>query len=139
MKARSRTRVLVVAFGCALVLTGTSIGEIAVAHNFEETRSISLARRPTGTVDRGTRVTFFGRVRSAEPSCYKNELVELVRIGSGVVSSDLTNSQGEYSMRIRVRRTARYLARASTTASGVHPHRHVCFGAKSNIVKVRVG
>jgi hypothetical protein len=133
-----RSRPLAVVVGCLLLLSGLSAGEVAVAHTFDATRSISLARRPTGKVKRGTRVTFFGRVRSEQPSCYKYELVELIRIGSGVVSSDITNGSGEYSMRLRVRRTGRYLARVTGTASGVHPNRHVCYGAKSNLVTVRV-
>jgi hypothetical protein len=138
MKAGLRRRALAVALGCLVLLSVASIGEVALAHNFEATRSISLARRPTGKVKKGTRVTFFGRVRSEAQSCYRNELVELIRIGSGVVSSDITDRSGEYSMRIRVRRTGRYVARVSTTASGAHPHRHVCYGAKSNIVTVKV-
>jgi hypothetical protein len=138
MKGRWRARVLAVAVGGTVLLSGLSAGDVAVAHNFEATRSITLARRPTGRVKRNTRVRFFGRVRSAQPSCYRNELVELIRIGSGVVSSDISDRSGEYSLRIRVRRTGRYQARVMGTASGVHPNRHVCYGARSNILTVRM-
>lgn len=138
MKAGFRTRLLAVALSFVMVLLGTSIGEVAMAHNFEAIRSITLARRPTGKVNRGKRVRFFGRVRSTERSCVNKELVLLVRIGSGVVSSDLTDGAGFYSMRIRVWKTGRYVARVGGKGSGVHPHRHVCFGDRSNVRKVRV-
>lgn len=137
MTGRWRSRVLVIAVGGMVLLSGLSAGEVAVAHNFEATRSISLARRPTGRVKKGTRVTFYGRVKSSEPFCYQKELVELIRIGSGVISSDLTDNAGEFSMRVRVRRAGSYIARVQGTASGTHPHLHVCYGAKSNVVKVR--
>lgn len=137
IKRRWRSFVLVTTASMVL-LSGLSVGDLAVAHNFEETRSISLARRPTGRVKKGSRVTFYGRVKSAEPFCYRQELVELIRIGKGTVSSDLTDNTGEFSMRVRVRASGSYVARVSSTANGTHPHRHVCYGARSNVVRVRV-
>jgi hypothetical protein len=66
------------------------------------------------------------------------ELVELFRIGKGVVATDLSDNSGEFSMRVRVRASGSYVAKVDSSANGLHPHRHVCWGARSNVVRVRV-
>ncbi|HEV8663386.1 MAG TPA: hypothetical protein VGT06_09655 [Candidatus Methylomirabilis sp.] len=138
MRRYLRSKLLVVAFaGTALLATlGGSVP--ASAHEFEASRTITIHRRPRGVVDPGTRVRFFGRIISDRHSCENFELVELIRVGRGVVARDISDSEGNYSMRKRVFRTGRYFSRVITTISGRHPHRHVCLAAQSRTIRVRV-
>jgi hypothetical protein len=136
VRSRFRSKLLAVALGGAILVPGLSIP--AGAHNFEETTRLSIRRRPTGTVNRGTRVVFSGRLNSDRASCERRKLVELMRVGTGTVGRDITDRQGDYRIGTRVRRDGRYFTRFSGTASGPHPHRHVCFGDRSDFRRVRV-
>lgn len=136
MRPRFRSKLMVVAVGSAILISGFSLP--AAAHQFEETTTLSMSRRPRGAVKRGTVVRFFGRLNSARASCERGKLIELVRVGSGVVGRDITDREGDYLIRKSVRRTGDYFTRFSGTARGTHPHRHICFGSRSPTRHVRV-
>jgi hypothetical protein len=127
-----RSPVAALAVAGALLLSG-----VAVAHEFQDTSSVSISRSPTGVVKKGTRVRFFGRVSAAHKFCRRHRRVDLYRYGVGVVASDFTNSEGRYSMTYRVRRTSRFSAIARGKTGGIHPHRHVCYVNSSRTVRVR--
>jgi len=133
-----RSKLLVVAFAGTALLSTVGVSIPASAHEFEASRTISINRSPRGAVNAGRRVRFFGRIQSARRSCENFELVELVRVNSGVVARDISDADGDYSMRVRVRRTGRYFSRVITTLRGEHPHRHVCLAAQSRTIRVRV-
>jgi hypothetical protein len=126
-----RTPVVALAMVGALLLS-----EVAVAHNFQATSTVSISRSPTGVVRKGTRVRFFGRVQSSQAFCKRGRRVNLYRYGHGVVASDVTSRKGYYSMYYRVPRTSRFSAIAKAKYQGVHPHRHVCYSASSRTIKV---
>lgn len=129
MRPRFRAKLLAVALGGALIVP--VMGIPAAAHQFEQSTSLSINRRPGGRVRAGTAVRFFGRLNSARPTCERNKLITLFRRGSGAVGRDLTNRSGDWSITRRVNRTGTYFARFNGTASGPHPHRHICFGSRS--------
>ncbi len=138
MRRYLRSKLLTVAMAGTAALSTVGVAEVATAHEFEADRTITIDRRPKGPVQRGTRVRFFGQISSPRRACENFELVELVRRNTGVVARDVSDGQGRYSMRIRVRRTGRYFTRVSGTFSGVHPHRHVCEPGQSRTIRVRV-
>ncbi|MGH2682626.1 MAG: hypothetical protein ACRDIX_05280 [Actinomycetota bacterium] len=119
------------------VAWGLLVADVAVAHNFQATSSVSISRKPTGVVKKGTRVRFFGKVSSSQLFCRQGRRVRLYRYGHGVVAKAVTNSEGRYSMRYRVRRTSRFSVIAKGKMEGVHPHRHVCYSATSRTLRVR--
>jgi hypothetical protein len=116
----------------ALLMSG-----LAVAHEFQDTTSVSISRSPTGKVKKGTKVRFFGSVNAAHLFCERGRRVNLYRYGVGVVASDVTNSKGVYSMTYRVPRTSRFSTIARAKVGGAHPHRHVCYSASSRTIRVR--
>jgi hypothetical protein len=127
-----RSRLLAFAVAGALMMTGA-----ATAHEFDDQSTVSISRSPTGVVKKGTRVRFFGRVNAPHKFCERGRRVDLFRYGVGVVRSDVTNSEGRYSMTYRVRRTSRFSAIVRSKRGGVHPHRHMCYTASSRTVRVR--
>jgi hypothetical protein len=127
---------MAVAVGGTILMAGFSLP--AVAHQFEASTTLSMQRRPRGAVNPGTVVRFFGRLQSARARCERGKLIELVRVGRGVVGRDITDRDGDYVIRKAIRRTGDFYTRFPGTAGGTHPHRHICFGSRSVIRHVRV-
>lgn len=105
---------------------------------FTEPTSLSIHRRPSGRVDRGTEITILGRLSSDRPACRRFKLIKLVRVGHGVVDRDRTNRFGRYRFERRIRRTSRFFTRFDGTRRGVHPNIRVCLASRSRTITVRV-
>lgn len=134
MKPRWPVRILGALIG-AFLLVGT-----AFAHSVTFETSLNIRRSPTGTVKKGSTVTFYGTLSSPKDRCYKNSAVKLVRVGSGVVGRDTTNSAGNYSIVKSVSATAHWKARFDgKVLYAVHPHNHVCEASQTVAIKVPVG
>ena len=133
MRRRMAVRVSVLALVVLLAVEG-----IALAVSYTQPTSLSLGRRPIGTINPGTRVTFFGRLNSARPACERFKVIQLVRVGTGVVAMTRTNSLGRYRFERRIRRTGRFRTRFQGTANGVHPNIKVCLASSSRTIIVRV-
>jgi len=131
-KPATRLRFLAVALGGVLLLSEPA--EIAVAHEFDAASTISLSASKN-RVKKKKRVTFSGQVSSPQSDCLGGRQVTLV---GNKVKSTTTGANGAWSIRLRPGRTSRWVAMVTGTASGVHPHRHVCGGDISNSVRVRV-
>ncbi|MGH2674910.1 MAG: hypothetical protein ACRDKA_09380 [Actinomycetota bacterium] len=126
-------RMLAVALSGVLVLTMGGIDSV-VAHEFDAASTISLKASKKNVKKKG-RVTFSGQVNSAEADCLGGRQVTLV---GRKVKSTTTDPNGTFKIRVRPGRTSRWVAMVTGTASGVHPHRHVCGGDVSNAVNVKV-
>ena len=131
-KPATRLRILAVALGGVLLLSEPA--EVAIAHEFDVSSILTL-RASKKRVKKRQRVVFSGKVISAQPDCLGGR--EVVLVGHKVKST-LTNADGSWRVRIRPGRTSRWVALTHGTASGLHPHRHVCGGDVSNAVQVKV-
>jgi hypothetical protein len=65
-------------------------------------------------------------------------VIELVRVGKGMVAIDRTNRFGQYRFDRRIRTTQRMFTRFSRTANGVHPDIRVCLASRSDTIRIRV-
>ena len=133
MRRSNAIRVSVLALVVVLAVEGT-----ALAASYTEPTRLSLGRRPTGLVDPGTKIRFFGRLNSPRPACERNKVIALIRVGRGVVALTRTNSLGRYRFQRRVSRTSRFRTRFQGTARGVHPNIKVCLASTSRTITVRV-
>lgn len=130
---RVRALVAVTALALALGLAGA-----ALAASWTVTTSLTIVRSPTGTVAKGTLITFKGRLRADRALCKRYQEVRLVRVGVGVVGSTTTNGWGKYVIRKRVYETARWRTQFPGFIKGVHPNVKVCLSSESRIKKVPV-
>jgi hypothetical protein len=131
-KPATRLRILAVALGGVLLLSEPA--EVAIAHEFDAPSTITL-QASKNRVKKKKRVTFSGQVNSPEAECRGGRQVTLVGFK---VKSTTTAADGSFSIRLRPGRTSRWVAMVNGTASGIHPHRHVCGGDVSNAVQVKV-
>jgi hypothetical protein len=121
------------------VLVALLVLEIpAEAASFTAGTSLTIRRRPTGPVDRGTVVKIVGRLRSGKRLCRRNKRVQLIRIGRGPVARTRTNRFGKYRFDRRIRRTQRLRVRFRGFVTGVHPNIKTCLASRSRTIKVRV-
>jgi hypothetical protein len=127
-----RLRILAVALGGVLFFIEPA--EVAIAHEFDVSSSLSL-QASKKRVKRGKKVVFSGKVTSAETDCLGGRQVTLVGLK---VKSTTTGADGSFSVSLRPGKTSRWVAMVTGTASGLHPHRHVCGGDVSNAVQVKV-
>lgn len=127
-----RLRILSVALGGVLFFIEPA--ELALAHEFDVPSSVSL-QASKKKVKRGKKVVFSGKVTSAETDCLGGRQITVVGLK---VKSTTTGADGSYSVTMRPGRTSRWVAMVTGSASGVHPHRHVCGGDVSNAVQVKV-
>lgn len=131
-KPTTRLRFLALAVGGLLLFIEPA--EVAIAHEFDAASSVSL-QASKNRVKKRKKVTFSGQVNSPQADCRGGRQVVLV---GNKVKSTTTAAGGSWSIRLRPGRTSRWVAMVNGTASGVHPHRHVCGGDVSNAVQVRV-
>ena len=133
MRRRIAVRVTVLALVVLLAIEG-----IALAISYTAPTSLSLGRRPIGVINRGTRVTFFGKLSSPRPACERYKVIQLIRVGTGVVAMTRTNSLGRYRFVRRIWRRGYFRTRFQGTAQGVHPNIKVCLASRSRTRLVRV-
>ena len=136
MRHRGIRAVAALVLTAGLVFADIGVASIASAHQFEDVATISLQRKPRTVPRGGGRVNFFGRVKAEHRKCRAHRLVKIFRIHSGLVTTALTRGGGAYSVTKNVR-PGRYVARVASFAAGEHPHRHVCFGARSPVRRIR--
>jgi hypothetical protein len=132
MRKRHRVRVLALTVGTAFLLTTPGID--AIAHEFDAPSTITL-QASKKRVKRGKKVRLFGQVSSPQADCRGGREVAVVGAQSRFTTTDAT---GAYSVVVRPKKTGSYVATVAGSASGLHPHRHVCGGDISNKVRVRV-
>ena len=131
-----RSRILVA--GMTLVLTVGLTG-LANAHTEAFPTSITMKVSPTPPVEKGTAVTFSGKLSSDRAGCVKQSTVNLIKVGTGDVATTTTNNRGRYSFTRHVRATARWKVRfPGKVLDAVHPHNHTCDASTSSRVRVRV-
>jgi FtsP/CotA-like multicopper oxidase with cupredoxin domain len=131
-KPATRLRILAVALGGVLLLSEPA--EVAIAHEFDAASTITL-NASKKRVKKRKKVVFSGQVTSPQSDCLAGRQVTLVGLK---VKSTTTGANGGFSITVRPGRTSRWVATVNGTASGVHPHRHVCGGDVSNAVRVKV-
>jgi hypothetical protein len=132
-KPATRLRILAVAMG-GVLLIWSGPADVALSHEFDAASTISLQASRNRVRKKG-RVTFSGRVTSPQADCLAGRQVTIVGFK---VKTTTTGADGSYRVRFRPGRTSRWVAFINGTASGVHPHRHVCGGDVSNSVRVKV-
>ncbi|MGH2656331.1 MAG: hypothetical protein ACRDIZ_06510 [Actinomycetota bacterium] len=128
------TRLRFLALAVAGLLLFIEPAEVAIAHEFDAPSTISL-QASKNRVKKRKKVTFSGQVNSPQADCRGGRQVTIV---GQKVKSTTTDADGSFRVRIRIGRTSRWVAFVNGTASGVHPHRHVCGGDVSNAVQVKV-
>jgi hypothetical protein len=108
---------------------------VAVAH-FDDSRvSLGVSDR---TVRPNQRITFFGRLRNEHRNCRRGELVQLIRRGSGVVETDRTDRQGEFSFRHNPQpNRGRFFARYNGKGRFGYNNRHRCGADSSRTIRIR--
>ena len=115
----------------SLVATAVPVG----AH-FSESR-ISL-HVDDHTVKGNEKVLFFGKLRNTHLKCRANEVVVLKRRGSGVIDSDVTDADGEFSFRQDPQpNRGRFFARYRGKGRFGYGNGHRCSQATSDPVKIR--
>lgn len=134
MKSRSiRVRALAVVIAATMVLAGA---EAAFA-NFNAGTRLSVSKKPNGKVQKGTKVTFKGKLKSGRNFCESGQRVQLLR-KQRVVGSDRTSRRGQYSIGEKVKRSGRYRVRFDGVSRGTHPNIKTCRASSSKTVRVRV-
>jgi hypothetical protein len=140
-EGRSRFRLPVLAFlvGAALLLATLT----AFAHTFTDATTLTIHRTPSGTLNVGQKVKIYGRLGSKHVACHANKAILLWRKNKGQtafhhIATTRTTTAGRYHFIRHPRRTARYYTQFRKTKYVVHPHRHVCLGSKSTIIKIPV-
>jgi hypothetical protein len=108
----------------------------ARAHVFVAPTALSIQLRG-GPVDPGETVTITGRL-AGRPACRANQRIDLVQNGVGVVATTTTDASGFYRFQVTVTEDTAFRTRFSGSASGVHPHSHVCAGSSSRLLRVKV-
>jgi hypothetical protein len=109
----------------ALLVLGLSTLQLAVAHEFVESSSISIGYRSGA---------FRGKVSSPRAACRGSRLVKLVRRGVGVVASKQTTSTGRWSIR-RPGAKGTYYASIGRRVTASYGHSHDCKAARSRLLK----
>ncbi len=132
-KPATRLRILAVALG-GVLLMWSGPADVALAHEFDVASTLSL-QASKKKVKKGKKVTFSGKVTSSENDCLGGREVAVVGL---TVKTTTTAADGSYSVVIRIKKTSSWVATVAGSASGMHPHRHVCGGDISNSVRVRV-
>lgn len=130
MRQRLSIGVLCLAF-CLLPASWSS------AHTFSAGTSLSSRDVPSGAVDKGDRVLVFGKLKSAQATCRAGETVELRR-KSRTLGTDVTDAEGEYRFRIRVRKDMRVFVQFDGSVETSYGHSHTCRGSNSKSVFINV-
>ena len=127
-----------VSYAFVLALVVLLAVESSALAAFTEPTSLSIHRRPSGAVRRGTEIEIRGRLSSDRRECRRHKVIKLIRVGDGVVKLDTTNRFGRYKFEQRIRRTQRFRTKFDGTAKGVHPNIEVCLASRSRTITVRV-
>jgi hypothetical protein len=109
----------------------------AGAHSVESSLSLSVS---DNTVRPRQDITFFGRLRTEghEQRCESGASIKLIRVGSGVVATDVTDAQGEFSFTIDPQpNRGSYFARYGGSGRFGYANRHRCEGDDSRTISIR--
>lgn len=123
---------LIMAIGLAV---GTTLP--AGAHSAESSLSLRVSDR---TVRPRQEITFFGRLTTEghEQRCQSGASIKLIRVGSGVVATDVTDAQGEFSFTIDPQpNRGSYFARYRGSGRFGYGNRHRCEGDDSRTISIR--
>ena len=133
-----KLRRTIAALGSVVLLASVMVigsGTPASSHRSETSVSLRVSDR---TVRPRQRVVFFGRLRGDHLGCRRNQMVELVRRGTGVVASDETDSEGEFRMRHDPQpNRGRYFARYRGRGKFGYRGRHSCAPDISRTIRIR--
>lgn len=117
------------------LIAGTALP--AAAHSVESRLFLDVSDR---TVRPNQQITFFGKLRTEahKAACQRNSTIQLVRVGTGVVATDVTDAQGEFSFTIDPKpNRGRYFARYAGSASFGYRNGHRCEGDDSRKISIR--
>lgn len=140
MKKRLATIAVVLATMAAVLLTGT-----ARAEEWTATTRLDFHAAPRANIDPNTLVKFWGQLHSSQPECEANQVITLLRKGTGgnpdtVVDTTTTDAMGRYQFPNRqiLMKTSDWQAVFAGSSSGVHPNIHTCLGSVSIIITVKL-
>jgi hypothetical protein len=135
MERRSRK---VAAASLLLIVWVFSSGTASAATTFVHT-SLTIHRKPGGVIAPGTAVTISGKLNSGRVDCRSGQTIQLIKLGTGVVATTVTNAKGKYTFVPQTVNTdSAYQTSFGGAPGGVHPNTFVCGGSISRILKVKV-
>jgi hypothetical protein len=126
-----------------LALLAVAIGLIATtplpvaAHSVDTRLSLDVGDH---TVRPNQEITFFGRLRTEahKARCQRNARIQLIRVGTGVIATDVTDAQGEFSFTIDPQPDrGRYFVRYAGSAPFGYRSGHRCEGDDSRKISIR--
>jgi hypothetical protein len=115
------------------LLTTVAI-EVAVAHTFVATTSLTIQKFPRGATNRGAAVVIAGKLKSARAACRTDKVVKLMKVRPGpdrLLATDRTDSEGEYLFIRHPRRDQTVYTRFSGTLDTSYGHSHECLKSRS--------
>jgi hypothetical protein len=114
--------------------TGVASAATSAAHT-----NLTIHRTPKGDVSPGTAVTFYGKLHSSAKVCRSGQTVQLIKVGSGVVATAVTDAGGHFTFAAQTVNTdSSFRATFAGSISGTHPNTRVCAGSTSRVLKVEV-
>ena len=121
-------------FLLVLLPVGIASAVTSVAHT-----NLTIQRKPSGHVAAGTAVTFSGKLHSSAKVCRSGQTIQLLKIGSGVVATTVTDAQGRYTFVAQtLNADSTFQATFAGSVSGVHPDTRTCAGSASRVLEVDV-
>jgi hypothetical protein len=109
----------------------------AAAHSVESRLSLDVSDQ---TVRPNQEITFFGKLRTEahKARCQRKSTIKLIRVGTGVVATDVTDAQGEFSFTIDPKpNRGRYFARYAGSSAFGYRNGHRCEGDDSRKISIR--
>jgi hypothetical protein len=124
------------------VSISVALPALASAHVVDARTRLSIARVPAGSVKPGTRVTVFGRLRSAAGAiCFRRKLIRLYAVRRGpdrLLAAHVTNAEGRYRFVRRPRSDTRVYVRFPGSFMSNYGHEHVCRSSSSRAILLDV-
>lgn len=119
----------------AIAMGSLFVGGMASAHFADSSISLNVDDKK---VKGDEKVLFFGKLKNPHQKCKGAEKVELVRKHSGVVATDMTDSDGEFSFNHDPKPNhGRYFARYDGKGKFGYGNKHRCSSARSDTVRIR--
>ncbi len=121
------------AAGSLTLITGG--GSPAGAHVSESRITLSVDDH---SVRKNQSVIFYGKLRNAHRKCRAGEEVQLKRVRTGVIATDVTDSDGEFRFKLDPQpNRGKFFARYRGKGRFGYGNKHKCSAAQSDIVRIR--
>jgi hypothetical protein len=134
-------RRIVAAVLMTVFLTATVLAEVAVAHTFVAGTSLTINKVPGGSVNKGTTVVIYGKLKSSHAFCREDQVVRLMKVRPGsdkLLHKDRTDAEGEYLFVRTAKKDQKLYTKFKKVTETSYGHSHTCKGSRSKTIKINV-